>query len=269
VQIKSYLQSSARSHPAGSTCTLNRYSGLCGEGLLDAAGALTKVNDLAPALTLSDSYQVVAPGSNVALSGTGTLAAGRSASYSWTQVGGASAGLSGTSVNGNTALATFSAPATGVYTFRLTAQDNSNKVGTVTATVRVNSAPVLAAVPAQTVITGAALSFSVTATDPDGDPVAITAGALPAGATFSGGTFTWASATPVGTYAVTFSASDPDGATATGSVTVNVVAPPAPSGGGGSLDGESLTALTLLAACLRLRRAQATRLRTAILGRAA
>jgi serine protease len=258
-QIKSYLQSSARPHPAGSTCTLSRYSGLCGEGLLDAEGALTKTDELAPALTLAESYQVVAPGQNVQLSGTRTIYAGRApATFSWTQGPSVSVGLSGTSVSGDTATASFSAPATaGVYTFLLTAQDSAAKVGTATATVKVNSAPVLSAVPAQAVTVGAALSFNVAATDPDGDAVAFTHGTLPTGATFSGGTFTWSSATPVGSYTVTYSASDPDGATTTDSVTINVAAPA--SGGGGNMDGESLTALALLAACMRVRRARKLR----------
>jgi serine protease len=252
VQIKSYLQSSARAHPAGSTCTLSRYLGLCGPGMLDADAALIKTADLAPALELVNSYQVVAPGAGVQLSGTGTLAGGRTATYSWTQVASVSVGLSGTSVSGNTATASFSAPATGVYTFLLTANDNAGKTGIATATVRVNSAPVLTSVAPQTVVAGAALSFKVAATDPDGDAVAFTYGTLPPGATFSGGTFTWSSATPVGTYTISYSASDADGATTSGNVTVNVVAPA--SGGGGSLDGESLCALALLAGALRVRR---------------
>ncbi|MGZ3254190.1 MAG: S8 family peptidase, partial [Burkholderiaceae bacterium] len=47
-QIKTYLQTSARAHPAGTTCTQSPYVGLCGAGLLDAAAALTAVNNLPP-----------------------------------------------------------------------------------------------------------------------------------------------------------------------------------------------------------------------------
>jgi serine protease len=253
-QIKSYLQSSARPHPAGSTCTQARYSGLCGEGLLDAEGALGKVDDLAPAVQLANSYQVVAPGANVQLSGTGIIAPGRTANYSWVQVASVSVGLSGTSVSGNTASASFSAPASGVYTFRLTAQDNTSKVGSATATVKVNSAPVLTPLSAQSVSAGGTLNFRVGAIDPDGDVVSITYGALPPGAYVSGGNFTWAGAAPAGAYTVNFTATDADGASSSGSVTVSVTG--ATGGGGGSLDGGTLLALAVLAALVRMRRLQ-------------
>jgi serine protease len=253
-QIKSYLQSSARAHPAGSTCTLARYVGLCGEGLLDAEGALIKTEDQAPSIALADSFQVVAPGQNVQLSGTRTLYAGRtSANFVWTQVASVSVGLSVTSVKVDTATASFSAPASGVYTFQLMAQDSASKVGIATATVKVNSPPALTAPATQTVTVGQQLSFKVSATDPDGDSVQVSAGPLPNGASFSGGTFTWLSATPVGTYNVTYTATDVDGASATSTVVINVVNPS--GGGGGSLDLGTLAALGLLALALRLRRA--------------
>jgi serine protease len=255
-QIKSYLQSSARAHPAGSTCTQARYTGLCGEGLLDAEGALIKTEDQAPSVTLADSYQVVAPGQNVQLSGTRTLYGGRTAAnFVWTQVASVSVGLSVTGVKADIATASFSAPASGVYTFQLMAQDSASKVGIATATVRVNSPPALTTPATQTVTVGQQLSFKVSALDPDGDSVLLSAGALPAGASFSGGTFTWLSATPVGTYSVTYTATDADGASSTSTVAINVVNPSS-GGGGGSLDLGTLAALGLLALTLRLRRAR-------------
>jgi serine protease len=252
-QIKSYLQSSARAHAAGTTCTQNRYLGLCGAGMLDAEAALQQVDDLPPAVVLENSYQVVAPGANVTLTGSAAPAAGRTATYSWTQVGSVAVGLSPTSVNGNTASASFSAPATGVYTFRLTAQDNTSKVGTATATVRVNSAPSVASVAAQSVNVGSPLNFKINVSDPDGDTVFVTVDGLPSGAGYGGGTFVWGNASPVGTYTVTFTATDTNGAVSTSNVTINVAAPP--GGGGGSMDPWLLAACGLLL-CVVKRRAR-------------
>ncbi len=73
----------------------------------------------------------------------------------------------------------------------------------------VNRAPVFAPIGDKSVDEGALLSFSVSATDADGDTLSYSARALPAGATFSGQTFSW---TPgydqAGTYEVTFVVSD-------------------------------------------------------------
>ena len=83
-----------------------------------------------------------------------------------------------------------------------------------------NQAPVMAAIGNKMVIEGNTLSFAVTATDPaDGDTISLSATGLPAGAVFAGATnaatasstFTWANAGPLGTYDVTFKASDKDG----------------------------------------------------------
>lgn len=53
------------------------------------------------------------------------------------------------------------------------------------------------------------LSFSVNATDPDGDSVTITASGLPSGASFNGSNFSWTpSYSQSGSYTVTFTASD-------------------------------------------------------------
>ncbi len=54
-----------------------------------------------------------------------------------------------------------------------------------------NRAPVLVSIGAKNVLEGETLTFSVTASDQDGDGVTITASGLPTGATFSGNTFTW------------------------------------------------------------------------------
>lgn len=226
--IKSYLQSSARAHPAGTYCTTT--PGVCGSGLLDAAGALNAIPAAPPTVVLTSPSQVVAPNAVVSLAGSATAEPPRTINtYSWTQLTGAAVIIN----NANTASATFTAPATGTYSFRLTATDNTSRSGTADATVRVNSAPVPAAIAPQTVVVGSALNFTVSATDVDGDTPIFHSVSLPAGATLSAqGAFSWPSATPVGNYTMTYYASDND--TNSANVTVDItVASPASSGGGG------------------------------------
>jgi serine protease len=233
-QVKSYLQSSARPHPAGTWCTTAGI-GLCGSGLLDAAGALYAIPAAPPTVVLTSPSQVVAPNTTVSLVGSATAETPRIIkTYRWTQVTGASVGVIN---NADTASGTFTSPATGTYSFKLTATDTTNRTGTTTATVRVNSPPVLTAVAVQTVNIGNALTFTVGATDVDGDTPIFHSVSLPGGATLSAqGVFSWTSATPVGSHKLTYYASDPDAAnSAQGTVNISVVDPSAPtsSGGGG------------------------------------
>ena len=120
--------------------------------------------------------------------------------------------------------ATFSAagafnwsPATpaGTYTVSITASDGllTSAARAVTITVRANTAPTIAAVPNQTSRAGQSLSFNVTSTDAESDPITLSATGLPPNASFSvaagegGGIFLWPS--PVaGNYTVTLNASD-------------------------------------------------------------
>ncbi|MDP6041104.1 MAG: Ig domain-containing protein, partial [Candidatus Latescibacteria bacterium] len=73
----------------------------------------------------------------------------------------------------------------------------------------INNAPAFGNLGTQTVNEGEDLAFTVTATDQDNDTVTITAGDLPAGATFENGTLSW---TPgfdqAGAYTLNFTASD-------------------------------------------------------------
>lgn len=227
--IKSYLQSSARAHPAGTYCTTT--TGVCGSGLLDATGALNAIPAAPPTVVLTSPSQVVAPNAVISLAGSATAEPPRTINtYSWTQLTGAAVIIN----NANTANATFTAPATGTYSFRLTATDNTSRSGTADATVRVNSAPVPAAVAPQTVMVGSALNFTVSATDVDGDTPIFHTVSLPAGATLSAqGAFSWPSATPLGSYTMTYYASDNDTNSANVTVDITVVSPASSGGGGG------------------------------------
>ncbi len=104
---------------------------------------------------------------------------------------------------------------------------------TVTITVaNVNRPPVLASIASQSVTIGNNLSFTISATDPDGDSLSYSASNLPTGATFnsSNQTFSWTPTTgQAGSYSVTFSVTDGTlTATQAVSITVNnpVAIPP-------------------------------------------
>ncbi len=142
-QIKSYLKSSARSHPAGSLCTLSAYVGMCGAGLLDAAQAVNNAVVLPPALTLTNSYQVTTASQLVALSSTVTAGANPVTSYAWSPGAGNPAVV--TMSNPNAANASFTPATAGTYAFTLTVTDSAGHTGSATATVKVNAAPVVAA----------------------------------------------------------------------------------------------------------------------------
>ena len=70
-----------------------------------------------------------------------------------------------------------------------------------------NRAPELASIGNKSVDDGQPLNFAISATDADGDTLTYSATGLPAGATFSGNTFSWSN-TVAGSYQVTFSVTD-------------------------------------------------------------
>jgi Tol biopolymer transport system component len=92
----------------------------------------------------------------------------------------------------------------------------------------VNRAPVISSIGNKSVDQGHALSFTVSATDPDGDALTYSASNLPAGATFNSGThvFSWTpTSTQVGTYSnVGFTVTDngTPAASTTQSITITV-----------------------------------------------
>jgi serine protease len=233
-QIRSYLTGaeSVRPFPPGTYCTTGSGSGKCGAGLLDAQLAVAAIPTTPPTVTITNPSQVVLPASTVLLSGTATPAGGSTIStYSWAQVTGASVG---TITNSDQATASFTAPATGTYSFELTVTDTSGLTGKATATVRVNSPPVLNAVGTQYVLPGSTLTFTVTATDADGDTPIFVSVSLPAGATLSAaGAFSWPNANPLGNYTLTYFARDNDANSAQGTVNLSVVESLPSNGGGG------------------------------------
>jgi hypothetical protein len=88
-----------------------------------------------------------------------------------------------------------------------------------------NHAPVVSAPETKTVMPAAALTFTVTATDPDNDTLTYSASGLPAGATFNPATrvFAWTpTASQGGTYTVTFTATDPGGLSASDTTKITV-----------------------------------------------
>jgi uncharacterized protein YkwD len=92
--------------------------------------------------------------------------------------------------------------------------------------VTVNHAPVQSPIGNKTITAGNNLTFTVTATDQDEDPLTFTAVGLPAGATFAGGAFAW---TPmaVGASTLRFQVTDGRGGTDAEDITITVVAAPA------------------------------------------
>jgi streptogramin lyase len=90
--------------------------------------------------------------------------------------------------------------------------------------LRNNHSPVLTAIGNKAINEGSTLSFTITATDGDNDPLTFAAASLPSGAAFNASTrtFSWTPAySQSGTYPVTFTADDGYGGTA--SETVNIV----------------------------------------------
>ena len=121
-----------------------------------------------------------------------------------------------------------------------------------------NDAPVLGVIGAQSVPELSTLAFTLTSTEPDGEPSTFSAPGLPPGATLDAdtGAFSWtpaAGALAGSPYSVTFSAGD--GALTDSEVVLLTVTPPLPPATGGSGGGGcGLTGLELLALLLLRRR---------------
>ncbi|MGE5308017.1 MAG: putative Ig domain-containing protein [Deltaproteobacteria bacterium] len=145
----------------------------------------------------------------------------------------------------------------GTYTVNFTVSDGSltdSKSASITVS-GTDRPPVFQSIADQTVNENSPLSFTVSATDPDSDPVTMSAGTLPKGASFnaSTGSFTWTpDYTQAGTYTVIFTASDGKGGTATKSVKITVAnvnrAPVLTSPGDRTIAENALLGFTVTAA---------------------
>jgi serine protease len=259
-QVTSMLRASARAHPAASACALPANAGLCGAGLLDAHAALTAI---VPTIQVTNSHQVVAPATIVALSGSAQPASGRTiVSYQW-QAAPSNPALVNLA-DANTANASFIAPATGTYLFLLYAVDSSGAVGSASASVRINSPPVLPAMAPHQLEAGASLQVQLQVSDVDGDLPVFHASSLPAGASLSAaGLLSWPNAAPVGSYDIVYFASDGYSSSTPAMLSVTITrsmntlstVAPATSGGGGSIEADwCLAGAVLIAVCRRIRR---------------
>jgi uncharacterized protein (TIGR03437 family) len=106
----------------------------------------------------------------------------------------------------------------------ISVQFGSTTVATAVA-IQPAEAPVLTLPGDQAVVAGNLLTFTVSAADPGGQPVILSAGTLPAGAAFdpNSGAFSWTpAAAQQGVYTVAFTATDSTSASSSGSVTVYV-----------------------------------------------
>lgn len=115
--------------------------------------------------------------------------------------------VAGASINGETGLFTWTPTVEqiGSHSVTFSANDGADS-GSETITITVaDRAPTLTPIGDKSGTTSQLMSFSVSATDPDGQQVAITADLLPNGASFNGSQFTW---TPLdrGEYIITFRA---------------------------------------------------------------
>jgi hypothetical protein len=89
----------------------------------------------------------------------------------------------------------------------------------------INDSPVLASIGDQTVAAGSLLSFELSASDPDEDPLTLSIRDLPGGAIFNAatGTFSWMPTNgEAGAHWVTFSVTDPSGASASETIKITV-----------------------------------------------
>jgi hypothetical protein len=111
--------------------------------------------------------------------------------------------------------------------FRSSSSDASALLSNVIAALPpLNLPPVLAPLGNQSVLKNQPLQFTVPATDPDNDPITYSASSLPTGASLNptNGTFSWTpTASQLGTYSVTFTATDARGLSASTTTLISVL----------------------------------------------
>lgn len=136
----------------------------------------------------------------------------------------------GMTIEATTGLITWLPPGTGALPVVVRVADQSGASATQPFTVTVGTAanrpPTIAQIPPRRIPAGAAFQLAITASDPDpGDTVTIALVSGPSGLTVNGHTLQW---TPTlahaGVHAVSLTATDAAGATAAGSLSIEVVA---------------------------------------------
>jgi cytochrome c553 len=189
-EVRSILQSTARPHPANTTCF--GVLGQCGTGLLDAASAVARVRSNLPTVSVG-SAQVVRPGTVVRLTATAT--GPRPLSYQWRQTSGPQVGLA-------TPLAmsaSFPAAVSGTLGFEFVAFDAMGGYeARATTTVQVNSPPVMNPITPMTTTVGSTITGRVSATDADGDRILYAGTSVPSGMVINPdtGEYTWTPTSP-------------------------------------------------------------------------
>ena len=201
------------------------------EGEMGTATATVTVNNAATQIPTADAgpdQVLTLPTNSTVLNGTGIDPDGGSiVSYSWIQLSGPAATLSGA----NTADLSVSDMTAGVHQFQLTVTDDEGEMGTATATVTVNNAatqsPVVDAGPDQVLtLPTNSTALNGTATDPDGGSIVSYSWIKLSGpaVTFAGENTADLSLYDMvaGVYQFELTATDDEGETGTATVTVTV-----------------------------------------------
>ena len=209
------------------------------------AATQTGGTNQAPRASAGADQTITLPTNSVTFNGSGTDADGTIASYQWTK----EVGPTVTITTPAAAQTTVTGMIAGSYRFRLTVTDNKGATGTDTVHVtvngaaRINQSPIVNAGAAQTItLPVSAVTLTGTASDPDGTiasylwtKVSGTGGAITSPSTVA----TTVTGLTAGAYVFNLKVTDNNGATANSSVNVTVNA--APSGGGGSTAGYTMT----------------------------
>jgi PKD repeat protein len=115
---------------------------------------------------------------------------------------------------------------TGTYNVTFTVDDGNGGTDSESIVITVNNtnrAPVLSAIGNKTLDEGATLTFTVSATDADGDSLSYATSELPTGATFISETFAWVPASSqADIYDMTFSVTDGQGGSDAETITITV-----------------------------------------------
>ena len=196
-------------------------------------GSLTASEDITitvtstntPPVLAATGNQSVAEGSVLTFTLSATDADGDTLSYSATDI------PAGVALNNSTGVFSWTPvySQAGSYSVTFTVSDGNggSAFGAVMITVtNVNQAPVLDSIGSKTVTINYVLTFTLTATDADGDTLTYSATNLPSGASLnaSTGVFSWSPVdSQIGSYAVTFNVSDTNRASDQEVVSITVI----------------------------------------------